>query len=84
LSRVEVKVVFVETPPDSRIARWGTEITRPEVTAVDSHPIEADLPRIRQRADVIIDTQTGAEDAFRTLIRWIVQENPSMLDIVRL
>lgn len=74
----EVKLIFVEASPEARVKRWGSEITRLDLGAIDRHPVEADLSQIRGRAHVIIDTQTGFEEAYRTLKQWIGRAYPCL------
>jgi cytidylate kinase len=73
----DVRVIFVDASPDARIERWGEKITRTELNAVDSHPVEADLSQIRDKADIIINAGSGSDAAFTALMQWIMGVYPS-------
>jgi len=77
LDATEVNLIFVEASPEARVERWGAEITRLDLEVIDSHPVEADLSQIREKAHIIIDTQTGFEEACRALREWASRVYPS-------
>jgi dephospho-CoA kinase len=55
-----VVVVFIEAAPGQRAQRLaGRGVRDQDIVAADSHPNEADLPAVRDRADIVIDN--GAE-----------------------
>jgi hypothetical protein len=74
----EIRLIFVEATPEARIERWDGQITRQELSALDSHPMVADLALLRENADLIVETQSGFEDAFEKLIQWITRTFPSL------
>ena len=78
----EIRVIFVEATLAARIARWGTKITRLELNAIDTHPVEADMAQIREIADIVVETKLGFEEAFMTLMQWIKQAYPGLIPVI--
>ncbi len=74
----ELNVIFVEASPEARIKRWGAEITRLELTTIDTHPVEAGMAQIREHADLVVDTQTGFSEAYQKILQWITRAYPSV------
>jgi dephospho-CoA kinase len=80
----ELRLIFVDATPEARIERWDGEITKSELNAVDTHPVETDLAQLRERADLIIDARMGLEEAFKTLMQWITRTYPALEKEIRL
>lgn len=72
----DLKLIFVEATPAARMDRWGEAITSSEMRVIDSHPVEADLAKIREKADFVIATPKGIEESFGPLMEWVVQTYP--------
>ena len=58
--------------------RWGSTVTRRELSIVDSHPVEADLAQLRERADLVVGTAGGFKQAFHTMKVWIRRRYPQL------
>jgi dephospho-CoA kinase len=62
-------VVFIEAASNrraQRLARRG--VSDQEIVAADSHPNEADLPAVRDRADIVIDNGAELHDALEATL----------------
>jgi hypothetical protein len=73
-----LKIIYVEAAHDLRISRWEDKITEAALLSVDSHAVEADLGGIREIADLVVNTEIGAEAAFCGLIDWITGLYPDL------
>lgn len=63
-----VVVVFIEAAPDQRAQRLARRGVGDQDIAADSHPNEADLPAVRDRADVVIDNGAELHDALEATL----------------
>jgi dephospho-CoA kinase len=64
-----VVVVFIEAAPDQRAQRLARRgVGDQDIVAADSHPNEADLPAVRDRADVVIDNGAELHDALEATL----------------
>jgi dephospho-CoA kinase len=64
-----VVVVFIEAAPDQRAQRLARRgVGDQDIVAADSHPNEADLPAVRDRADVVIDNGVELHDALEATL----------------
>ena len=75
----DLKLIFVESCPEMRIARWEGQPSEDEIAVVDSHPVEADLRSLRQRSDLIVDTTGGFDSALRILLDWLADMYPTLV-----
>jgi shikimate kinase len=74
-----LKVIYLEADHNIRMSRWDGVITQSELADVDSHPVEAELEKIRDNADLVVDTRQGLERCFHIILDWISELYPNLL-----
>jgi dephospho-CoA kinase len=64
-----VVVVFIEAASNQRAQRLARRgVSDQDIAAADSHPNEADLPAVRDRADIVIDNGAELHDALEATL----------------
>jgi adenylate kinase family enzyme len=74
----DMRLIYVESRPSTRLLRWDGHASEEEVALVDAHPVERDLALLRNQSDLIIDTTEGFEPALALLLKWITDAYPSL------